>query len=1019
MTRTERTASTAALLALAACSAAQSGPPRPDAIEPAYGFAGSATLVEIRGTGFAVKPVQELDARGSRVEGAFRAWLGATELDAVQWIDGGRLTARVPAGLAPGLHDLAVEGPFGRGALPGSFRVLAGAAPALRVGLQGPDRVSVGQRFALAVHVSNDGDGPLVEVAPALGVGGALALREPPTALTVALAAGETAVFTWDVEALAPGDAEVTADAVATDSRLPSAPVRAAGAATVHVDLAARIEASLEVTPTIVNEGQAASVRMAVRNVGEATALDVAPGPLVQTGEGAAALPSGPLPASATIPGGGTAWFEWRVAGSRAGEVAFSAGADGVDANSGAPVRAAAAAAPAVLVLRPAALTARLDGAARVNVGQSFRVDLEIANAGDSAAIAVTADVSGSPASAVIPGTAPAACDVAGGTTRTVARAFTAAEPGAASIAAWVAGTDATAGDAVAAGAPDLAIVVERPAALSATLEVPASLSLQAFTVTMTVVNLGDAAASDVLPGPLALAPASTAAASLVDGPAFPAAIPGGGRATFTWTYRTERIGTLQLQGSVTGTDRNDGGARSAQALSNVADVRDAVRVVASDPLSDGSPFAFVTGYRGELYVGPNRTGSRLARIGFAGGPPVPLALSFAADTVPSNVSANTARPYTSIGYTDCQTNSLANACGPDNEDGRGLLTSVRFGGEEWLVIGGAKSGGDLDYVHLARGTTSPLEFWYVDLSSALGGNTRGFSAALASADRLYLGFSDNGGNRPYGIALLAPPAAPGSNAVLGTHALDLDLAEAFKKTGGGFGSVTLVDTIAEVAGRLYLFSDVGCIVATSATPATKDDFVSCSPSPSLAYDERQSVEPTRQHDLEPRERAWPQAAVWRGRLYAIRNTYAGPQLWGCDPGTGLDPVVCEPGDWALVAGDAGNLTRFGYATATAATLLVATPAHLYVGLDDAVRGIHLFKTDVDRPALASDFTGRDGCTAGTAGCEGVGGDGAGAPSVLHRIFDAEVVPSPDGRSDVYLTAGDGSAPVRVLSLPQ
>jgi hypothetical protein len=224
-----------------------------------------------------------------------------------------------------------------------------------------------------------------------------------------------------------------------------------------------------------------------------------------------------------------------------------------------------------------------------------------------------------------------------------------------------------------------------------------------------------------------------------------------------------------------------------------------------------------------------------------------------------------------------------------------------------------------------------------------------------------------------------------------------------------------MIDTMAELNGRLYFFNNVGCIVSTSSTPVNKDGFVGCSPSLSAAYDPKGSVVPTRQSDLEPSDRAWPQATAWQGRLYAIRNT-SGPQLWACDPAGGASAVVCDPGDWTLVAGDGAFRTRFGKSGATAASLLVATPTHLYVGLDDPGSGIHVFRTAVDRPTKTGDFTGRDGCVAGTVGCEGIGGDGVGDPSTLIRIFDAKAIAAADGSTDVYLTAGDGiSAPVRVI----
>jgi hypothetical protein len=503
---------------------------------------------------------------------------------------------------------------------------------------------------------------------------------------------------------------------------------------------------------------------------------------------------------------------------------------------------------------------------------------------------------------------------------------------------------------------------------------------------------------------------------TLLSAPTQAALVPGGGRALFSWSYDAETLGTVQLAGELAWRDGNDGGWRSTPVRSNVATIRPPVRVLASDPFLDGTPFAFVTGLAGRVYVGPSRAGTQLLRMQPDGSAPERLTLSLTRDSV-GHPAANGAPPYHSLGYSGCQPDSATNACGPDNEDGRGLLTSVTFQGEEWLLAGGARRGGNLAYVYLARAAAAPLELWYVDLAALLGGNTRGFSAALASGGRLYLGFPDNGGNRPYGISLLRAPSSPGLNAVPGTDAIDLDLAEAFKETGGSFAGIAMVDTIAELGGRVYFFNDVGCLASTSAAPASKDDLVSCSPPLSAAYDERQSVEPTQQHDLEPRHRAWPAAVAWRGRLYAIRNTYTGPQLWTCDPVAGADPAACEPGDWTLVAGDAAHRTRFGHASATAASLLVATDRHLYVGLDDPARGVHVFRTAVDRPSRASDFTGRDGCVAETDACEGFGGDGLGEPSVLLRIFDAKAIRSPDG-NDLYLTAGDGAAPVRVLVLP-
>ncbi len=447
--------------------------------------------------------------------------------------------------------------------------------------------------------------------------------------------------------------------------------------------------------------------------------------------------------------------------------------------------------------------------------------------------------------------------------------------------------------------------------------------------------------------------------------------------------------------------------------LANAFLVRAQVEVVAENPFADGSPFAFVTGYRGQVYAGPNRTGTGIVRMAPDGTALESLALSFSRDAA-GNSSSNSSSPYASIGFTGCAENSVVNACGPDNEDGRGFLTSATFAGDEWLVLGGARSGGELDYVYLSRSAAAPLDFSYVDLSAALGANTRGFSAAIAAGERLYLGFPDNGGSRPYGLALLAAPPAPGGlDAVLNADVVNFNLHDAYNAAYGRFASVSMVDAIAELDGRLYFFNNSGCLAARSLAPATKDDFTACSPAEGPAYALADSVEPTRQYDLEPRDRAWPGAVAWRGRLYALRNTYAGPQLWRCDPALGTDPAACDRADWSLVAGDASQLTRFGRVDAVGA-LLLATATELWIGFDGAKGGIALFRTSADAPAVASDFRGAAGCAAGAPACEGIGGDGFGAPATFSRIFDAEAIDWRGG-TDLFLAAGDGAGPVRIV----
>ena len=131
------------------------------------------------------------------------------------------------------------------------------------------------------------------------------------------------------------------------------------------------------------------------------------------------------------------------------------------------------------------------------------------------------------------------------------------------------------------------------------------------------------------------------------------------------------------------------------------------------------------------MYLGPNRDGTRVLRFLDEGDLFQQVTFRFFKDTDIAGGSTSTnlaAGPLPSIGFTGCTINSTE--CGPDNEDGRGLLSSATLGGTEWLVLGGGRTAGDLDYVYMVSDAAAPLAFRYVDLSEATGPETKGFSAS-------------------------------------------------------------------------------------------------------------------------------------------------------------------------------------------------------------------------------------------------------------------------------------------------
>jgi hypothetical protein len=192
-------------------------------------------------------------------------------------------------------------------------------------------------------------------------------------------------------------------------------------------------------------------------------------------------------------------------------------------------------------------------------------------------------------------------------------------------------------------------------------------------------------------------------------------------------------------------------------------------------------------------------------------------------------------------------------------------------------------------------------------------------------------------------------------------------------------------------------------------------DWITITPT-AVAYTARASLRVLGAGRLAARDRAVPQIVQFGGNLFVARNTTVGPQLWTCNPAFGR----CNASDWRLVAPNSSGdmlLTQFDDPGLTAVTMLVATPAYLYVGFDSAV-GVRVFRTSNPSAATRADFEGLDGCSAALhpATCAGFGGAGLGDPNNT-RIFDAKAVIS-GGATRVWMTVGNGTAPVALVMVP-
>jgi hypothetical protein len=973
------------------------------------------------------------------MDARFEAFLGEVALEDVTFVDLRTLRARVPGRLAPGWYALTVVGPLGkRVELPRAY--LSSEVPLARLDAQArleTDRLSVEERTRLLLKVENTGNSAALGVTPVLrsvGEGRVEILSEPAPA---DIAVGESASFEWELGAAAPGDVRFTVEAQAreeltgTELRVPAVEV-----GPLQMRHRTVLAASFLPPAQVINVGQRVKISLRVTNTGESAALGVVPAKPVPTGPVVVEV-SGPKPGSADLLPGESREFEWEYAAGRVGTLSFQAGASGRDDFSGAEVISPEARSAGIAVQLPAELTGHfLPLPTRVNLGQEFLIELEVTNPGDSALLGVVLERSsstGTCAPELVPGTEPwpKRVDLLPGKGKAVFRArLIARAEGGCVFHTSARGMDQTDGEPVTLPlVSSSTLIAQRPASLTATLSAPSGIRPgNTFDVTLTVRNTGGAVAVGVNPS---LPESSSNVAELHSAPAASGVeLAGGASTTFTWRYRANKVGKASFRSAAAGRDGNtEAPVASGLVFSGEVSILPEVEQLLPDPLGDGSPFAQVLGYDGRVYVGPNKSGTGGVGVDLDGLGGHSFGFFLHKDTTGNSSQNTSTAPYPSIGAAGCRANT--SACGPDNEDGRGFFFSGRVGTQEWLGIGGARSGGDLDYVYLGQDTDdlNTMYLRHLDLSALLGGQTRNLSTALFFRDRLYLGFADTGGSRPYLLVVKRfPTADPGYDASSGT---DVENLTADNMPGIGVGgtpknnaAVQMIDSLTGFNDRLYVVNNGGCVRSTTPTPrplsSFPGDWSSCTPS-LTAWSSRTSRTTSKTADLEPADRAVPQLAVFQGKLYLARNTTStagvkGPQLFVCSPERTGATLDCDPGDWSLVAPNSTGdtlFTQFNDADNVSISLLVATANALYVGFDNASRGVVVMRASTPAPLGRGDFTGKEGCSAAQfpSGCVGLGGNGLGAGAT--RIFDGKALST----GSVHFTAGNGTGPAGLYRL--
>ena len=349
--------------------------------------------------------------------------LDGERLEGVVLEDARTLRFELPTGLAPGWHDVAVETPLGgRAELTRAY--FASTQPLASLGMTagwGGDRVGGGEETRLVVAVENAGGTRARALRPELRIEGQVDVKAEPAPLD--LEPGASGEFAWTLGAVAPGSVNLRVDLRGEEESsgvvLESPPVETV----LRVRERTELSATLEVSPRVANVGQQVRVTLHVDNAGTEPLRNVVPSAPVLEGVGGLSLGSGgPLPAKADVPPGEGRDFVWSAVASRAGEVVVQGGAGGTDDFTGNAVFARKARAEPVTVRLPGRLVPAFTLVpASVKVGETFDVDLEVLNPGDSTVLGVTLEqgsVSGSSSAScqvgLVSGPAPTSVDIPG-----------------------------------------------------------------------------------------------------------------------------------------------------------------------------------------------------------------------------------------------------------------------------------------------------------------------------------------------------------------------------------------------------------------------------------------------------------------------------------------------------------------------------------------------------------------------------------------------------------------------------
>ena len=421
-----------------------------------------------------------------------------------------------------------------------------------------PSPRDTGQTFILVMSVQNTGAATAFNVtADAFtpsGPGAAAWLAGPSAPFPVNLVSGARAAFTWTFTGVSAGAVWLTATLTGTDANsgktVSTGPVVSA---TELIQTPAALVSAVSISQAVVSTGQWFTTTLTVTNTGQATAIFTIPG-IVDRSSATLAVTSVPAPGPFTIAGGGSTTFSWTWSPAGAGAIAFSLSAGGADANTLLRVftsQPVAGLAEVAAALQPSIALS----ATSVSPGASLVATVTVTNTGEATATGILPpSLLFSGYGAVTVTSFPPAVPVTlnGSQVVTWSWGLTAVIEGSVTITATVTGVDANSARTV-AGAAFLPLQVGAPRLdISSLAASPAEVELdRVITLVMAMTNTGRFALTDVRPAPLAIAGDGVVLGLTGPQPASAAALLPNESATFAWTFRSIRGGTVVFRDGV------------------------------------------------------------------------------------------------------------------------------------------------------------------------------------------------------------------------------------------------------------------------------------------------------------------------------------------------------------------------------------------------------------------------------------------------------------------------------------